>query len=53
MKMDVDALYGTEQYVERLESTKINWPELKVIRNSLNKLLAELHASEEPPNENN
>jgi len=52
MKMGGDALYGTEQYLERLEGTKINWPELKVIRNSLNKLLAELHASEEHPNEN-
>ncbi len=53
MKMGGEALYGTEQYLERLEGAKVKWPELKVIRTSLNKLLADFESSAEPNNEIN
>ena len=34
-----DWKYGAvEQYLRRLEGSKINWPDLKVIRDSLNNI---------------
>lgn len=53
MKMGGDAIYGAEQYLERLEGSKIQWPELRIIRNSLNKLLADLESPDETTNEIN